>query len=252
MRGSRPASVARPARPARTPAGSSASTSSTRSRCSRSSSRRRRGPSTSGCSRSRSGSSHALEIPYRVVNIPVGDLGASAARKFDCEAWIPGQGRYRELTSMLEHDRLPGAATGLPLPAGRGRTARAPVQTLNGTAVAVGRTLIAIMENRQQADGSVSIPPVLVENGAPTRVRRASIRACRSREADPCVDRARRSRKRSAPRASHASRPMTPSCAARSTQRKKRRCAVPTPPLQFPLLVRRPGVPRIRARGHRS
>ena len=56
-------------------------------------------PSTSACSRSRSGSSSALEIPYRVVDIPVGDLGAPAARKFDCEAWIPSQERYRELTS---------------------------------------------------------------------------------------------------------------------------------------------------------
>ena len=61
--------------------------------------RRRRRTSTSACSRSRSGSSAALEIPYRVVDIPVGDLGAPAARKFDCEAWIPSQERYRELTS---------------------------------------------------------------------------------------------------------------------------------------------------------
>ena len=98
-RASRPASGARPAPPARTPAGSSASTSSTRSRCSRSSSPTSRAPSTSGCWRSRSGSCGALEIPYRVVDIAVGDLGAPAARKFDCEAWIPSQERYRELTS---------------------------------------------------------------------------------------------------------------------------------------------------------
>ena len=71
---------------------------------------------------------------------------------------------------MLEHDRLPGATARLPLPA---RAAGAPpehVHTLNGTAVAVGRTLIAIIENRQEADGSVSIPPVLVENGAPAKL----------------------------------------------------------------------------------
>ena len=61
-----------------------------------------------------------LGIPYRVVNIGVGDLGASAAKKYDCEAWLPGQERYRELTSTLEHDRLPGPPPGDPLPpAGR-------------------------------------------------------------------------------------------------------------------------------------
>ena len=63
-----------------------------------------------------------LEIPYRVVNIAVDDLGASAAKKYDFEAWLPGQGRYRELTSMLEHDRLPGPAARRPLPP-RGRRA---------------------------------------------------------------------------------------------------------------------------------
>ena len=86
-------------RRARTRAGSSASTSSTRWRCSRSSSPRTSAPSTSACWRSRSGSCSELEIPYRVVDIAVGDLGASAARKYDCEAWIPSQDRYRELTS---------------------------------------------------------------------------------------------------------------------------------------------------------
>ena len=63
----------------------------------------------------------ALEIPYRVVAIAVDELGASAAKKYDCEAWLPGQGRYRELTSMLEHDRLPGPTARDPLP--RPRTA---------------------------------------------------------------------------------------------------------------------------------
>src|SRR4051795_3710540 len=90
-----------------------------------------------------------LEIPYRVVNIAVDDLGASAAKKYDCEGWLPGQGRYRELTSTsnttdyqarrLEIRHRP-AAGGSP----------APVHTLNGTAVAVGRTLVAIMENHQR------------------------------------------------------------------------------------------------------
>ena len=63
----------------------------------------------------------ALEIPYRVVNIAAWDLGASAAKKYDIEAWMPGQGKYRELTSTLEHHRLPGAAAGRPLPADRRR-----------------------------------------------------------------------------------------------------------------------------------
>ena len=120
--GSRPASGARPAPPARTPAGSSASTSSTRSRCSRSSSPRRvERPSTSGSWRSRSASSAALEIPYRVVDIAVGDLGAPAARKFDCEAWIPSQERYRELTSCSNTTDYQARRLGARYrPAGRG------------------------------------------------------------------------------------------------------------------------------------
>ena len=115
-RASRPAFGARPAPPARTRAGSSASTSSTRSRCSRSSS-----PASPAAEHERllaiqERILQSLEIPYRVVDIPVGDLGAPAARKFDCEGWIPSQERYRELTSTLEHDRLPGAAPRCPLP----------------------------------------------------------------------------------------------------------------------------------------
>ena len=64
-----------------------------------------------------------LEIPYRVVNVAVGDLGAPAAKKYDCEAWIPSQGRYRELDLLLEHDRLPGPPPRRPLPARGGRGA---------------------------------------------------------------------------------------------------------------------------------
>jgi seryl-tRNA synthetase len=110
-----------------------------------------------------------LEIPYRVVDIPLGDLGASAARKFDCEAWIPSQGRYRELTSAsnttdFQARRLDARyrpVEGGPLE---------PVHTLNGTAVAVGRALIALMENRQDAEGRVSIPAPLQELGAPAQM----------------------------------------------------------------------------------
>ncbi len=110
-----------------------------------------------------------LEIPYRVVDIPVGDLGASAARKFDCEAWIPSQDRYRELTSTSNTTDYQARRLG----ARYRPAAEAPPEfahTLNGTAVAAGRTLIAIMENRQDADGAVSVPAVLVERGAPASI----------------------------------------------------------------------------------
>jgi seryl-tRNA synthetase len=108
----------------------------------------------------------ALEIPYRVVDIPVDDLGPSAARKLDCEAWIPSQERYRELTSAsnttdYQARRLRCRFRGEP---------DGPPQhphTLNATAVAVGRTLIALLENGQRADGSVSLPAALTDHGAP-------------------------------------------------------------------------------------
>jgi seryl-tRNA synthetase len=108
----------------------------------------------------------ALEIPYRVVDIAIGDLGASAARKFDCEAWIPSQDRYRELTSCSNTTDYQARRLDCryrPEPA----ASPAHVHTLNGTAVAVGRALIAILENRQDASGRVSLPEVLVGYGAP-------------------------------------------------------------------------------------
>jgi len=111
----------------------------------------------------------ALEIPYRVVDIPIGDLGASASRKFDCEAWIPSQGRYRELTSTSNTTDFQARRLGCRYRPSEG----APplhLHTLNGTAVAVGRTLIAIMENRQDADGAISIPEPLHAHGAPARI----------------------------------------------------------------------------------
>ncbi len=100
-----------------------------------------------------------LEIPYRVVNIAAGDLGGSAAKKYDIEAWMPGQGRYREITScsnttdyqarrMQTRVRRTGGEIEI-------------LHTLNGTATAIGRTLIAILENHQRADGSVEIPAKL-------------------------------------------------------------------------------------------
>jgi seryl-tRNA synthetase len=106
----------------------------------------------------------ALEIPYRVVDIAVGDLGASAARKFDCEAWMPGQGRYREVTSCSNCTDYQARRLRTRL---RGPGGTRPAHTLNGTAVAVGRTLIALLENHQREDGSVVVPEALRSHGAP-------------------------------------------------------------------------------------
>jgi seryl-tRNA synthetase len=111
----------------------------------------------------------ALEIPYRVVDIPTGDLGAPAARKFDCEAWIPSQERYRELTSCSNTTDYQARRLSSRYRPAQGESPR-PVHTLNGTAVAVGRTLIALLENRQREDGTVEIPPVLQDFGSPQSI----------------------------------------------------------------------------------
>src|SRR4029077_19045897 len=96
-----------------------------------------------------------LSIPYRVVAIAVDDLGASAAKKYDIEAWLPGQGRYRELTSCSNTTDYQARRIDIRYrPGSEGRPAH--VHTLNGTAVAVGRTIIALLENGQQDDGSVT------------------------------------------------------------------------------------------------
>jgi seryl-tRNA synthetase len=110
-----------------------------------------------------------LEIPYRVVDIAVGDLGAPAARKFDCEAWIPSQERFREVTSCSNTTDFQARRLSSRYRAAQGEPPE-PVHTLNGTAVAVGRTLIAILENGQRDDGTVGIPPALQEFGAPERI----------------------------------------------------------------------------------
>jgi seryl-tRNA synthetase len=107
-----------------------------------------------------------FEIPYRVVAIAVDDLGASAAKKYDCEAWLPGQGRYRELTSTSNTTDYQARRLGIRYrPAAGGRPEH--VCTLNGTAVAVGRTIVALLENGQLPDGSVRLPAPLVAAGAP-------------------------------------------------------------------------------------
>jgi seryl-tRNA synthetase len=107
-----------------------------------------------------------LEIPYRVVAIAVGDLGASASMKYDCEAWLPGQGRYRELTSCSNTTDYQARRLDIRYrPDDGGRPVY--LHTLNGTAVAVGRTIIALLENGQRGDGSVALPEALVRFGAP-------------------------------------------------------------------------------------
>jgi seryl-tRNA synthetase len=108
----------------------------------------------------------ALGIPYRVVNIAVTDLGASAAKKYDLEAWLPGQERFRELTSCSNTTDFQARRLDVRFRPAEGEAVR-HVHTLNGTAVAVGRTIIAIAENHQTDDGSVEIPAVLHEFGAP-------------------------------------------------------------------------------------
>jgi seryl-tRNA synthetase len=113
-----------------------------------------------------------LDIPYRVVAIAVDDLGASAAKKYDVEAWLPGQGRYRELTSCSDTTDFQARRLNIRFRAGEGRPAT--VSTLNGTAVAVGRTIIALLENGQRDDGSVALPEALAGLGAPPVLAPAS------------------------------------------------------------------------------
>ncbi len=108
-----------------------------------------------------------LGLHYRVVNIAVGDLGDSAAKKYDIEAWLPGQGRFRELTSCSNTTDYQARRLEC-----RMRTSRGPrvLHTLNGTAVTSSRTLIAILETHQRADGSVAVPAVLHPFGAPATI----------------------------------------------------------------------------------
>ncbi len=110
----------------------------------------------------------ALEVPYRVVNIPVDDLGASATKKYDVEAWLPGQERYREVTSTSNTTDFQSRRLDIRYRGEDGKPRHA--HTLNGTAVAVGRTIIAVVENHQQDDGSVAIPAVLHPFGAPPAI----------------------------------------------------------------------------------
>src|SRR4051795_7200086 len=110
----------------------------------------------------------ALDVPYRVVNIGVAELGNSAAKKYDVEAWLPGDagGRYREVTGCSNTTDYQARRLDCRYRPVDGKGTE-HVHTLNGTAIAVGRTIIAIVENHQQDDGSILIPEVLHAYGAP-------------------------------------------------------------------------------------
>jgi len=100
----------------------------------------------------------AMEIPFRVIDVASGDLGASAIRKFDCEAWIPTQGTYREVTSTSNCTEFQARRLNIRY---RDENGTKPVATLNGTLVAVPRMIVAILENHQNVDGSVTVPQAL-------------------------------------------------------------------------------------------
>jgi seryl-tRNA synthetase len=110
-----------------------------------------------------------LEIPYRVVNIAAWDLGASAAKKYDIEGWFPGQERYRELTSCSNTTDYQARRLDARYRPAEGAPPR-HVHTLNGTAIGVQRTIIALAENGQQEDGTIRVPEVLHAFGAPKTI----------------------------------------------------------------------------------
>jgi seryl-tRNA synthetase len=99
-----------------------------------------------------------LELPYRVISLCTGDLGFSAAKTYDIEAWVPAQGKYREISSCSNFESFQARRASI-----RFRTPEGPqfVHTLNGSGLAVGRTVVAILENYQREDGSVEIPGAL-------------------------------------------------------------------------------------------
>jgi seryl-tRNA synthetase len=99
-----------------------------------------------------------LELPFQVLELAAGDLGLSAARKYDCYAWIPSQQRYREITSTSNCTEFQARRLNI---RARFDNGTAPVATLNGTLCAITRTIIALLENHQQADGSIYVPVAL-------------------------------------------------------------------------------------------
>jgi len=101
-----------------------------------------------------------LELPYRVVSLCTGDLGFSSAKTYDLEVWLPGQGLYREISSCSNFLDFQARRAGIRFKK-KGTSGTTLVHTLNGSGLAVGRTLVAILENNQEADGSVNIPVAL-------------------------------------------------------------------------------------------
>src|SRR6202030_3168709 len=107
-----------------------------------------------------------LGLPYRVINTAAGDLGAAAVKKYDIEAWFPGQGRYREITSTSNTTDFQSRRLDVRF---RQNGSLAYVHTLNGTAI-TARAMLAILENFQDADGSIAVPTPLWEFGAPHKL----------------------------------------------------------------------------------
>ena len=102
-----------------------------------------------------------LELPYRVVNVCTGDIGTVAAKKYDIEAWMPAQNGYREVVSCSNCTDYQGRRLGIRYREKEGAAPKGFVHTLNSTAVATGRTIVAILENNQQENGTINIPTVL-------------------------------------------------------------------------------------------
>ena len=104
-----------------------------------------------------------LQIPYRIVELCTGDLGFAAAKTYDLEVWLPGQGTYREISSCSNCEDFQARRANIRYrPRKTVRTQKPSfVHTLNGSGLAVGRTLVAVLENYQQKDGSVMVPEVL-------------------------------------------------------------------------------------------
>jgi seryl-tRNA synthetase len=102
-----------------------------------------------------------LELAYRVIDVAAGDLGSSAARKFDCEAWVPSQGTYRELTSTSNCTTFQARRLNIRTQRGAGGGGTEPVATLNGTLCAIARTIACLLDHHQRPDGSVYVPTAL-------------------------------------------------------------------------------------------
>src|SRR3546814_16202071 len=115
----------------------------------------------------------AIEVPYRVIDVAAGDLGSSAARKYDCEAWVPTQGTYRELTSTSNCTTFQARRLGVRYRDENGKPQ--PAATLNGT-LATTRWTVSILANHQQPDGSVRVPQALEPCVGMDRIVRAPCR----------------------------------------------------------------------------